>query len=1140
MRFRFITLGVMLLALGAMAGVGSAQTSKGILAGVVRDQTGAVLPGAKIVITSELTGEVRETISNNSGAYRLEAVNPSVYSLHIEASGFTEVDVSGLRVLPSVVTSYDAVLQPGQVNTTVNIEANSNSINLDNGSLSTSIGLTELGKVPIFSLNPVELVSTVAGAQYINDMSLNLNGVGGQYEHVEVNGARPRANNYLLDGQDINDIGLNGQAFQPQIPDMFEAVTTYTNSAPAEFGRAGGAVVNMITRGGTNQYHGEAFELYSGSGLNSVDGQTRKGSTSRANKARYDQHQYGFELGGPVIRNKLFAFGGTMFTRFYGNSNSTPIELPDANGYGVLSSIGGPQVTLLRGLLADGSYLKQYQQLTPSSQPIEQLNAGNQNGCPAGGCVVNTAIFERPPVAQQSPDTQWFYRIDFTPTQKDSFGFRYLHDRINFLPDLALNTSGLPGFDGEVGGYTDLGSGNWTHIFTPTLLNEFRVSETRISFKFAPTPDALTNPLAKNFNVNFTDNGLPVLGLSQNMPQGTKEDAYQYQDTVGWTIGRQSLRIGADVGRSLETLLVAQQPYGQLNFAADNNGSALANFLNNHLGASGTATIGFGPTRVDPHIWKSAFFVQDDIKLTPELSLNLGLRYDYLTEPANSLPYPGLDFSNAYAPITTVYKIQNDTNNWGPRFGFAYSPAGDGWLGGNKTVFHGGAGVFYDTSFANIAINSAQSSPNATTGTLQATVADPLGPADGLIPTIPSSLGPFSTISSGIDTHLRNPATYQFNLGFERELPAQMKLTVNYVGTRGRRLYANQQLNYRDNTTPAAVAAGKRLNPARGVINGRTNSGASEYDGLQTELSRELPHGLYFRATYTYSKNLDDASEIFATFNSPTSYSANLAPGGRRQDWSASAYDFPHFFSVLYSWSPAGLHADNSFVNALLTGFTRNFTIAGVTQLQAGPPSSFNVSGLDINHDGSNTNDRPLVGNPRAAINAAGNDGKNLSAVKDKKGNVLYSGAHGTYYDEAFYNQTQAANAAAAAAAAQSGQSFTPANPFKQVDTDQVHWLIPYGGAEITPLMIGRDSYRNPGTTNWNVAVEKDIPVPWTHLESGTFVLRCEAQNVFNHNDVGILNTNVLKIGNGNTFLNTSNARVPSNRNVRFWAKFTF
>ena len=651
-----------------------AQTSKGILVGTVRDSTGAVVSHANITITSQLTGETRNTASNGEGAYRVEALNPSVYSIHIDAPGFTGLDVKDLHVLPSVVTSNDAVLSLGQVSTTVSVEAESNGVNLENGQLSSTIGATELSKVPIFSLNPVELVATVPGAQFINQNSLNLGGTGGQYEQVEINGARPRANNFMLDGQDINDIGLGGQAFQPQIPDMFQSVVTYTNNAPAEYGRAGGGVINLITKAGSNQFHGSAFELYSGSGLNAVDGQTRKGSTSRANKARFDQHQYGFTAGGPLWKNKLFAFGGTMFTRFYGNSNSTQIELPDAAGYATLTSIGGPQVALLQGLLNNGSYLTQYKN-NSGSTPVELLNAGNQPGCPVGGCIVTTANFERPPVAQQAPDTQWFYRIDFTPREKDTFGFRYLHDRNNFLPDLGLNTSGLPGFDGEVGGPTELASGNWTHVFSSNLLNEFRVSETRISFLFQATPAALANPLAKVFNINFTDNGLPVLGLSQNIPQGTKEDAYQFQDTVGWTKGKQSIRIGTDVGRTLETLLVAQDPYGQLNFAADANGSGLANFLNNNLGVSGSATKTIGPTRIDPHIWKSGFFAQDDIKVSPSLTINLGLRYDYLTDPANGLPYPGIDFKIHTAPSTPSTRSSRTRRTSGPGLDSLTPPA---------------------------------------------------------------------------------------------------------------------------------------------------------------------------------------------------------------------------------------------------------------------------------------------------------------------------------------------------------------------------------------------------------------------------------------------------------------------------------
>lgn len=1094
-----------------------AQTSKSIVAGIVRDSTGALVSHANITITSQLTGETRNTTSNDEGAYRVEALNPSLYRVHIDAPGFTGLDVKDLHVLPSVVTSNDAVLSNGQVSTTVSVEAESNGVNLENGQLSSTIGATELSKVPIFSLNPVELVATVPGAQFINQSSLTLGGTGGQYEQVEINGARPRANNFMLDGQDINDIGLGGQAFQPQIPDMFQSVVIYTNNAPAEYGRAGGGVINLITKAGSNQLHGSAFELYSGSGLNAVDGQTRKGSTSRANKARYDEHQYGFTAGGPLWKNKLFAFGGTMFTRSYGNSNSTPIELPDASGYATLTSIGGPQVALLQGLLNNGSYLTQYEN-NSGSTPVESLSAGNQPSCAPGGCVVTTANFERPPVAQQAPDTQWFYRIDFTPREKDTFGFRYLHDRNNFLPDLGLNTSGLPGFDGEVGGPTELASGNWTHIFTSNLLNEFRVSETRISFLFQTTPDALANPLARVFNINFTDNGLPILGLSQNLPQGTKENAYQFQDTAGWTKGKQSVRIGADVGRTLETLLVAQNPYGQLNFAADANGSGLANFLNNKLGVSGSATKTFGPTRIDPHIWKSGFFAQDDIKLFPSLTINLGLRYDYLTDPANGLPYPGIDFKNPYGSINTVYKIHSDTTNLGPRLGFAYSPGGIGWLGQSKTVFHGGAGVYYDTSFANIAINSAQAAPNAVSGTLTSTSANPLGNATGLIATIPAQLGPDSSVSSGIDKNLVNPATYQLNLGFERSLPADLLLTVNYVGSRGRKLYANQQLNYFDNRSPSAIATGERLNPGRGVINGRTNSAASEYDSVQLDVSRQFKHSLFFRGAYTFGKNLDDGSEVFALFSGPTSYPANLAPGGRSQDWGTSSFDFPQYFSLSYVWSPAGFRAEDRTINTLLGAATRNFTISGTTQLQSGPPSTFNLSGVDTNNDGSTFNDRPLVGNPHTSVRTAGIDGYYLQSYTDANGNVT-APTPGVYYDLTTNNQTGALNI---------------------VTPGQVHWLVPNGGSEIVPFEIGRNSFRNPGTTNWNVALEKDIPAPWMHVESGAFQLRAEAQDVFNHNDVGILDTNVLHIGSGNSYLNADEKRVSTARNLRFWAKFSF
>jgi len=1112
---RLKSLAIALLTLFVMVGVGFAQSSKGILAGVVRDHTGAAIPNATVTATSQDTGETRATTTTSLGAFRIEAINPGHYQIHVEMAGFTTLDVKNINVLPSIVTTYDPELSVGDVVVAVDVEANSNAINTENGHLSGTIETTELAKVPIFSLSPFELVATLPGVQMMNP-SLNLAGVGGNYEQLSVNGARPRSNNFMLDGQDINDVGIGGQSFNPQIPDMYQSTTALLNSASAEYGRSGGAVVNLITKTGTNHFHGTLFELYSGSGLNALDGLTRKGKpfdpTEPNPKARFNQHQFGFTLGGPLWKDKLFAFGGTQFSRFYGSSLvGSTVELPDQAGYDQLTKIGGPQVALLQGLLNSGSYLKNYSNQSTTS--AEDLAVSDRPGCP-GGCTISTGNFLRPPVAQQQTDTQWMYRIDFIPRSADIFAFRYLHDRSNFSPDLGLNTSGLTGFDGEVGGPAELGQGTWTHVFTPNLLNEFRISEVRLSALFDLTPEAKANPLSKSFNVNFLDNNMPELGISQNIPQGRKQDLYQLQDTVGWTKGRHSLRLGFDLGKDNETDLIAQNALGLLNFNAGGPTSttgisALDNFLDNRLGTSGQATKTFGPTRVDPHLWKIAAFAQDDVKLSSELTINLGLRYDYITDPDNALPYPAVDPNNPFAPINTVVKVQGDKNNIGPRVGFAYNPHG-GIFSDGKTVFRGGFGIFYDTPFTNILVNSAQSSPNAPTGLQQSNTPGGLTNATGQLALITPVLDPLNSAVQSIASNIVNPLTYQYNFGIERELPAQIKLAVNYVGARGQKLYSNRQLNYFGGFNPTTGAALPRLNPARNAINIRDNRADSNFNSGQVEVSRAFTHGIFFRAVYAFSKNLDDASEVFATFASPTSYSANLAGNGLFQDYGHSAFDRQHVASFEYVYSPAGFHAENRAADLLLSAFTRHITISGTTQFSSGPYSSFNLNGRDTNGDGSSANDRPLIGNAKAPLATAGIDG------------AYIGGFAGTYYDLGAFNSSPAT--------ARVRQVVTP---------DQVHFLVPKG-SQYTGLGIGRNSFENPGQQFWNVALEKSVPAPFTHLESAQFVFRGEGQNVGNHNNVSPLNTNVLQIGSGNTFLDTVSKREATFQSFRLWAKFVF
>ena len=861
-------------------------------------------------------------------------------------------------------------------------------------------------------------------------------------------------------------------------------------------------MVNLITKSGTNTIHGTVFDRYTGSGLNALDGITRqqKGpGLPSPEKARFNTHDIGFTAGLPIIKNKLFVFGAGDWHRYYGDQQPGSVELPDQAGYSLLNSIGGSQVAQLQRYLNNGTYLTQYTEVNPTSPAVSNLSVTNPAGAGpcATGCIVTTHLYQRPALPLNNPDTQWMVRGDYSLGQNDTFTVRYLHDNLFYGPYLALNTSGLPGFDADDSGPSELAEGIWTHIITPNLLNEFRVGETRISFTFAGTPETVANPAAKLPTVVLAGSGFAgvnsALGVSQNIPQGRKQNLYQFQDTVGWTHARHSLRGGVDIGREIDTDTIAQNALGTLSYNSGGGGSALDNFLHDQLGTSGSATKSFGPTRIDPHNWQMGYFVQDDWKALPNLTLNLGLRYDYISPPENSLPYPAIDAANIFGPINAVVKVKSDTNNLGPRFGFAYNPR-VGMFSDGKTVFHGGIGIFYDTDFSNIAVNSGQTSPNAPSGTLQSPAVGGLPNSSSLLTSISPTLTAQSTVSLAVLNNLVNPLTYQWNVGFERELPAQMKLAINYVGARGQKLYTNQQFNYFVN--------GARVNSSRGIVNARTNGADSAYNSIQTEVSHNFTHGLMVRGTYTYGKDLDNGSEVFTTMSSPTSYHANLAPnGGRRQDWGPSVWDRRHFFSVTYVWTPGGFRSNNTAADLLLNAFTRHFVISGVTQLQSGSYSNFNTNGLDTNGDGSSANDRPIIGNPRLGIDTAGFDGSYLGPGFKP----------GVYYD-----------------------AVTSA----PVTANQVHWLVP-SGSQFLPLEVGRNSYENPGFALWNVAAEKDIPTTWFHFERGSLNLRVEAQDVGNHNNVNVLDTNLLNIGSS-AYLNKQQARFNDGRQLTLWAKFAF
>ncbi|HEY3707666.1 MAG TPA: TonB-dependent receptor [Terracidiphilus sp.] len=1069
-----------------------AQTSLGTLTGTVRDTSGAVLVNAAVRLTNLQTGDVRAVNSDSLGSYRFDALAAGAYTLDVESTGFQKFNAKGVKIVASTSQSFDVVLQTGQVSETVEVSADA-AVLLDkeNGSLSGNIPSEQLAKLPIFSLNPIEVLTTVPGVQVVSNSGMS-NGY-----NLQVSGARPRSNNFMIDGEEINDVSIGGQAVQPQIPDMYADTVVYTHNAPAEFGRASGGVVNLITKSGSNTFHGSAWELYSGSGLNAMDGQTRQVATDSSFKARYDQHQFGFTAGGPIWKDKLFAFGAAQWTRYYGNETPSEVTLPNAQGIDQLKALAaGSGVTatnaaLMLQYLSNASYLNDFIDFGP----VKTVSLGDA----CDGCSMGLDLFRRPNVAASSPDTQWTYRIDFTPHQKDTFSARYLHDRGSLTPDFFTNGGALPGFDTYQGGPSELGQGTWTHIFTPNFLNEFRVSETRISFYFAPLASTVANPLYTAPNLSFGSSDVTTLGFNQNFPQGRGEDQYQFQDTISWTHGRQTVRAGVDIGRRIETDVVSLNANGSLNFAKGGSGvSPEGNFLLNQLGPSGSATKTYGNTRLDPHSWRSGAFVQDDVKVNPDLTVNLGVRYDYFTSPENALPYPAIDPNNPFAPVDSVYKVTPDKNNWAPRLGFAYTPHQGPFANGN-TVVRGGFGIFFDTDFTNIMVNEAQNSPDAVSGTLISTQGNGLGDATSLIGQIPNVLNPLASVLS-VTKNLVSPYTIEYNLGVEHQFPLGIAASATYVGSRGVKLFANQQYNSFDPNT------GERFEPTRGAINARGNFAASDYNGLEVGGKRNFSHGIALYGSYVYSKALDNGSEVFTPDAEWSSYGANLVPGGRRNEWGNSAYDHRNYGAITYVWTPNGLRADNHGTDLVLSALTRHWTISGSSHFQSGAYGTVNIAGLDINGDGNNANDRPLVGNPSAPMDSVAID-------------AIFFGltdAPGTYIDMAAANNNQV----------------------QVVDPSTSRWIVPllngYSNKE-----IGRNSFRNPGIMSNDVALEKALPTSLLHLERGQFILRAEAQNIANHNNVGILDVDVLDAGSTG-YLNTQQARSSAGRQLRFWAKFVF
>ncbi|MCC6366021.1 MAG: TonB-dependent receptor [Bryobacterales bacterium] len=1038
------------------------QSSRGTVNGLVSDPSAAVINGAKVELQSVTTGVKRETISNESGYYRFDAVDLGSYEVIVTASGFRQLKTAPFQVVANQVRTVDARLEVGEQKNVVQVVAESVQLQVEAPVRGANVGSAQITQLPVSLRNPAALALTAPGVS----SNRSAPGVG----TFSVNGARGRSNNFLIDGTENNDISVAGQGFQITNPDAVQEVSVQTSNFDSEYGRAGGAVVNVITKSGTNDFHGSASFLLD---VTNDDATTLLQSLDPAVKERGKplpgtEQWWGGTVGGPVVKNKLFFFQSFQEQR-QRSSGSSDVVAPSAVGRATLNAVfpkgTNPRVDLLNSVTAG------------LSGEANKFPVALGNGRP--DVEFGLAITSYP---QTLRDRQTTTRIDYALSEKNQISGRYLYDD-NVNPVAALN---FPSFiTSQQNRYQNV-LASWTRVISPAMTNELRLPYNRIGLSFpndAPDPLAPTLPLYSIAGLTASTVGRSIggyMGVQTNLPQGRIANNYGLQDTLSWIRGSHSFRTGAELllQRSRQYAPIVER--GRLAYAASAGYTGFANFVDDFGGSSGSVQRDFGNPAYYPNLFRQAYFAQDRWRIRPSLTLTLGIRYEYFGLPMNSLRTPGyegifnIDPVTFTGPFSLPNKVQGDKNNFSPAFGLAWSPASEKGLlgrllGNRKTVIRTGFQMGYDSFFNNIASNAATSTPNVVVTQVVSTVsaADPRGTAN-LSATLPTTPRPFSALDgqNTIWKTLVNPYYERWSFGIQREFTPTTVLDVSYVGSKGTKLFATEQFNpvvpasmriLPTTTAPIPSSRlGTRYDPLSGSRAIRTNNGSSIYNSLQVNLSKRTAHGFFGNFGYTWSKLLDYGSEIFSYSNAAATSAVPTIFGGLPAERGISLFDRTHRAVIVYGYDLPWMKEQKGILGRVAGGWS----VSGITTFETGVPVNVN-NGVDADGiDGAS--DRPN-------FNPNGQPG--VRAVPSSKSSTGYVNPD------------------------------LPAQPAIDPATAQYIGLPP--NASSTPAPTGnlaRNTFRSAPTSNWDMNLFKKVNITERfHAE-----FRTEFYNIWNHPQRGL------------------------------------
>lgn len=1038
------------LALLAAAVPASAQLTRGIISGVVTDSGGGVLPGATVTITNQDTGVVRATTSNDSGVFRAPALEPGTYQVRAELQGFRTFDARDIRVGSGQEVTLNPSLSVGGLEETVQVtsEAAGVTINRTNATVGLVTNARQVVELPI---SPTRDVTRVA--------LLSPNVVSGPgAEGISANGQRSRNNNFMIDGSDNNDASVTTST-TPIPPEAVAEIAVQTNPYNVEYGRSSGAQFNVITKSGTNAFRGDIFDYYTDSKYNARTNVEKR--TGFDDPAGFTRHQVGGGIGGPVLRNKLFFFG--MFQadiRREDGGPGTTANIPTQAGYATLQNVplrAGQSAASRSAVLNSIGFL---QEVYAQNPVFSNVRTTNVNGVPVEIGQVNL------PIQQDRDAFNLLTRVDYTLSPNDTITGRYISDRPT-TQNAASNLQFGSRFAGESATKDHNLALSHTHVFGPRALNEARFSYIRRDLSF-PEADPVTPTTAIT--------GLFTIGGLSNFPQGRIQNSFQFQDVFSWQKGRHSLKFGGDMRYLQLDNQAAFNSKGSFTF--NNLQDYMNNFANQFTQALQVASFDARQTQL-------FFFAQDDFRVTQNLTINLGLRYENSSVP---LGFFGAEDQQSLGALVPG-PVQRDNNNWAPRVGFAWTPTPQGGflkslLGAEgQSVVRGGYGIGYDVLFYNILTVNASNFPRVFTGQ-----------ADQIFDVFPS-VAPVggAPVFNPLATYVNTPVDAQYprsnywSLSFARELTSNTSFEFGYNGSLSRngvnQLQANpgvlteaQAATVRATGNIASIpnTQARRVFPQFGprVLIATTAEG--EYHSAYAQFTRRLARGLQFRSSYTFSKNFSNNDESLGVA-AITAGSPQIPQDFNDIDaeWSLSAFDRTH--RVVASW----LYETPAVGNAFVRQLTGGWQVSGVFVAQSGQPFTI-LTGVDTNGNGGG-GDRPNF------------DPSGTLTPDPDTGNL---------------------------------RTFTTSGMF----------LVPLGtnGLPLANSLgngnLGRNTLRAPAWYNWDISVARRFTLPFGHR----VLIRADLFNAFNQDNYGVP---VNSLSNPAFGTNTNNW---GNRSLLMSARYSF